>query len=315
MSNISVTDAVKGGKSLRDFLAYYLKESVLANHLDSSRHHPVITVNALKNIIGDDVDHPSEILLKSAYELVKDLPKRSSDSELLNRASADGLGETAFVSDIWEKLESGDIDTLELEAAKIHLVSDRSPAVFESLAEYALTNIPEFGSFTYHVLRAFAFQNDPKGSWPFIMCVLGELKEVSVFEMHPETDHKPREYIGSVVVNGNQDQWLDLAGAARLWASEYIRTENYHREISHWLSTLGENIPLPPADKKAPELTDFTNSADSYFIGLAEDVIAKENGLRKIPVLEALRTLARRVSKKDIPHVEAQIQLFLKSEM
>ncbi len=292
MSNISVTDAVKGGKSLRDFLAYCLKESVLANHLDSSRHHPVITVNALKNIIGDDVDHPSEILLKSAYELVKDLPKRSSDSELLNRASADGLGETAFVSDIWEKLESGDIDTLELEAAKIHLVSDRSPAVFESLAEYALTNIPEFGSFTYHVLRAFAFQNDPKGSWPFIMCVLGELKKVSVFEMHPETDHKPREYIGSVVVNGNQDQWLDLAGAAR-----------------------GENIPLPPADKKAPELTDFTNSADSYFIGLAEDVIAKENGLRKIPVLEALRTLARRVSKKDIPHVEAQIQLFLKSEM
>lgn len=315
MSEISVTNAIKGGKSLRDFLAYCLKESVCAVHKDSSRHHPVITVNALKNIIGDDLDHPSEMLLKSAWLLIEKSPKRTDDSEILNRAASDGLGETAFVSDIWEKLESGDVDTIELETAKVHLVSDRSPAVLENLAEYALTNIPEFGSLAYHVLRAFAFQNDPKGSWPFIMCLLQELKKVSLFEKHPGTEIKPRECISSAIAGGNKDHWLDLASTARLWSSEYVRTENYHREISHWLGTFGDYTHCPPTDKKATRLTDFIDERNSYFITMAEDVIEQKNGLRKIPILEALRTLAKRIQKKKILHVEEKIQSLLHSEV
>lgn len=314
MPDISVNDAIKGGKSLRDFLAYCLKESVQIIYNGSSRYHPVITVNALKNIIGDDLDHPSEVLLESAYSLIERFPKRKDDADLINRASSDGIEETAFISDIWERMESGDTGNIALDSAKIHLASDRGPAVLESVAEYALTNIPEFGSLTYHVLRAFAFQNDPKGSWPFVMCLLQELKKVSLFEMHSGTEVRPRECITSVLASYNQDHWLDFASISRIWSCEYVRTDNYHREISHWLSGSFEKKLLPSTDKKAPDLADFVDGGNAYFVSLAEDVVNQENGIKKIPLLEALRTLAKRIQKKELPFIQDKIHLLVNSK-
>ncbi len=314
LSDISVNDAIKGGKSLRDFLAHCLKISVQLIHNDWPRHHPVITVNALKNIIGDDLEHPSQVLLKSAESLIKGFPKRQDDADVLTRASSEGIGETAFVSDIWEKLECGDTENIELESAKIHLSSDRSPAVLESVAEYALTNIPEFGSLTYHLLRAFAFQNDPKGSWTFVRCLLQELKKVSLFEMHSGTEVRPKACITSVIAGTNQDHWLDLASVSRIWSSEYVRSDNYHREISNWLNDGFEKKPLPATDQKAPELADFVDSGNAYFVSLAEDVVNQENGIKKIPSLEALRTLAKRIQKKELPFIQDKIDLLLNSK-
>jgi len=96
-----------GGKSLRDFLAYFLKISVQIVHDGSAKHHPVITTNVLKNIIGDDVDHPSEILLNSAVTTITGMAKRDDDERILNQASSEGFGETAFISDLWNLFEIG----------------------------------------------------------------------------------------------------------------------------------------------------------------------------------------------------------------
>jgi hypothetical protein len=309
-----VNDALMGGKSLRDFLAYFLKISVQIVHDGSAKHHPVITTNVLKNIIGDDVDHPSEILLNSAVTTITGMAKRDDDERILNQASSEGFGETAFISDLWNLFEIGDIEAIDLEAAKIHLASDKSPAVLESLAEYALTNIPEFGSITYHILRAFAFQNDPKGSWPFVRCLLNEMKKVPSLEMHEGIDLHPRDSINYVISEFNPARWLDFTSVFRIWTSEYVRTKNYHREISYWLDNACGVKPLAVLDNKAsPDLVEFFDDGNTYFIPIAEKLIENEKRLEKIPFLEALRVLAKRIQKKHLPLVQKRIEHLIAS--
>ena len=47
--------------------------------------HPIIYLNSIKNIIGDDKKTPSKILLDSLDKVSNSIPKREDDQKILNK--------------------------------------------------------------------------------------------------------------------------------------------------------------------------------------------------------------------------------------
>ncbi|MDG2398279.1 MAG: hypothetical protein P8M59_03085, partial [Candidatus Marinimicrobia bacterium] len=89
-----------------------------------SKAHPIIVLNALKNIIGDNRNKPSQKLLDSmAYQTEKH-PQRSDDQKVLDQTAKDGLGLTVFISDLEKERKKGNPIEMEQEAARLQWVSE-----------------------------------------------------------------------------------------------------------------------------------------------------------------------------------------------
>ena len=69
--------------------------------------HPIIYLNSIKNIIGDDKKTPSKILLDSLDKVSNSIPKREDDQKILNKVSKEGIGFTVFISDLEDACQAG----------------------------------------------------------------------------------------------------------------------------------------------------------------------------------------------------------------
>ena len=63
-----------------------------------SVEHPIIVLNSIKNILGDDKDEPSKILMNSLGVTSNQYPKRNDDQILLDQTVKEGIGLTVFIS-------------------------------------------------------------------------------------------------------------------------------------------------------------------------------------------------------------------------
>ena len=70
--------------------------------------HPIIVLNSIKNILGDDKDEPSKILLNSLGVTSNQYPKRNDDQIFLDQTVKEGIGLTIFISDLIESCEVHD---------------------------------------------------------------------------------------------------------------------------------------------------------------------------------------------------------------
>ena len=61
----------------------YFDAAVTIDYDGLSNTHPIIVLNALKNIIGDNRKQPSRILLDSMKKLIDKYPKRTDDNTCL----------------------------------------------------------------------------------------------------------------------------------------------------------------------------------------------------------------------------------------
>ena len=59
--------------------------SVLARKRSNSIYHPVIIINIIKNLIGDDKEQPSKILINFFIDFILDHKIRENDDYLLNQ--------------------------------------------------------------------------------------------------------------------------------------------------------------------------------------------------------------------------------------
>ena len=64
--------ALSGGDSLVNYLNDLLYIAASIEHKDSEKLHPLVTMNCLKNIIGDNRKNPSESLLSYGLQLCKE---------------------------------------------------------------------------------------------------------------------------------------------------------------------------------------------------------------------------------------------------
>ena len=151
---------------LSDRIKECFDRSVSSEFSGLSEEHPIIILNVLKNIIGDNREEYSKKLLEFMERKSKEFPKREDDQSILDETAKEGLGLTVFVSDLEDACQEGIPSKIEKEAAKLQWVSENGLGGFEALIEVALQDFNRLGAFSFHLFRSniFNFKWNPSSS-------------------------------------------------------------------------------------------------------------------------------------------------------
>ena len=103
MSESSLYNNSNPAGSLEKNLATLLLQSASTIYNDTPIVHPVVCMNAIKNILGDIRDSPSEILLTYAENYIAGLKPREKDQKVLEDMPEDGIGYQYLLA-IWKML-------------------------------------------------------------------------------------------------------------------------------------------------------------------------------------------------------------------
>jgi hypothetical protein len=255
--------------------------------------HPVCVLNSIKNLIGDDRENPSKLLLEFASNYLCGFEFRDDDETQLDDVVRDGIGLTAFLGDLEDACQQGEWEDLQKLTAKTFMASDRSRGTMDAFAELALQDCERSAIFIFHLLRAYQFQEVKEDNWAFTKCILEWLRGKPLPEPHDQADSSPSEIHDLVIESGD----LSLLGSvSRLWEGDYVRIRGYQREISHWCSQVFyTTLNIKPSfnhwlikDKKRK----FIHQAETI-VKSQKSQLEKANAL---VILEAVRSLYKTTS-------------------
>ena len=312
MSESGPLNNPKPAGSLKKNLATLLLQSATTVYNDDPIVHPVVCMNAVKNILGDVRDSPSEILLTYAGNYIAGLKQREKDRKVLEDMSKESIGLTIFISDLEDACQQGDAAQVQEEAARFYLVADGSPAILENLAELALQNVEGYGGFIYHCLRAFAFKPEKEHVWSFVQCILQTIKKQPLPEPHEGADNGFDD-LQPVFLNCEQPiDWITVAAVWRLWESEYTRLPGFKREISYWISNQNTTQNGNPDGSNPDNMVKFRKEGGNYFVKLAENIIqSKKQIVERLAALEALRFFVKKMPIDCLPIVAKKINFLM----
>ena len=287
--------------SLQNEIKSYFDRAAALVYDGPSVIHPIITLNALKNIIGDNRNNPSQKLLDEMAKVVESYPERSDDQAILDRVAKNGLGQTVFISDLEDACQNGNPLEMEYEAAHLQWISENGLGVLEALIEVALQDFDRLGTFSYHLQRANVFNQEIKNTWTYTRCLLKEIVKSPLPEPHAkvEIDYKLK-------VSSKKNQVTALASAGRLWEGDYIRIKGIRRELSYWLSSA--SVEMGTGEKIMNGLEDYVKKGGNFFIEMAEGLISNLNHEAKIIQLEALRYFVKNSIKSDLPVISKHLE-------
>lgn len=312
MSESGPLNNPKPAGSLKKNLATLLLQSATTVYNDDPIVHPVVCMNAVKNILGDVRDSPSEILLTYAGNYIAGLKQREKDRKVLEDMSKESIGLTIFISDLEDACQQGNATQVQEEAARVYLVADGSPAILENLAELALQNVEGYGGFIYHCLRAFAFNPEKERVWSFVQCILQTIKKQPLPEPHKGADNGFDD-MQPVFLNCEQPiDWITVAAVWRLWESEYTRLPGFKREISYWISNQNTTQNGNPDGSNPDNMVKFRKEGGNYFVKLAENIIQSNNQVvERLTALEALRFFVKKMPIDCLPIVAKKINFLM----
>ena len=281
----------------------YLDRCVASNFTGKSSEHPIIALNAIKNIIGDNQIEPSNKLIELLKNKAHQFPAREDDQNILNEVAKDGLGLTIFVSDLEDACQTGIPDEIERQAARLQWVSDNGLGGLEALVEVALQDFERLGTFAFHLLRSNFFNRDIKNTWPYTRCLLKEICKKPLPEPHEQNVIEC-----NLFKSENKLKIIDLCSAHRLWNGDYVRSIGYKREISHWVNDQEEKEYIEDNKKVSKDLQAYYKNGGNFFIEIAEELIDNDEDLI---FLESLRYLIK--CREDyLPYTSYQISQLLK---
>ena len=312
MTGSSSHNNSKPAGSLEKNLATLLLQSASTIYNDTPIVHPVVCMNAIKNILGDVRDSPSEILLTYAGNYIAGLKPREKDQKVLEDMPEDGIGLSIFISDLEDACQQGDAVQVQEEAARVYLAADGSPAILEILAELALQNVEGNGGFIFHCLRAFAFKPEKERVWSFVQCILQTMKNQPLPEPNEGTNNGPNDLVPIFLKCEQPIDWITVAAVWRLWESEYMRLPGFKREISHWISNQNITQNGNPDGSNPDNMVKFRNEGGNYFVKLAEDITqSKGNIVERLIALEALRFFVKKMPIDCLPIVSNKINFLM----
>jgi len=298
--------------SLKKNLATLLLQSASIIYNDTPIVHPVVCMNAVKNILGDVRDSPSEILLTYAGNYIAGLKPREKAQKVLEDMPEDGIGLSIFISDLEDACQQGDAVQVQEEAARVYLAADGSPAILEILAELALQNVEGNGGFIFHCLRAFAFKPKKERVWSFVQCILQTIKNQPLPEPNEGTNNGANDLVPIFLKCEQPIDWITVAAVWRLWESEYMRLPGFKREISHWISNQNITQNGNPDESNPDNMIKFRKEGGNYFVKLAENIIQSKNQVvERLAVLEALRFFVKKMPIDCLPIVAKKINFLM----
>ena len=263
----------------------YFDRCVRSEYHGSSKEHPIIILNAIKNIIGDNRNEYSKKLLELMEHKSIEFPERKDDQSILEKIAKEGLGLTVFVSDLEDACQSGIPEKIERQAARMQWVSDNGLGGFEALIEVALQDFERLGAFSFHLFRSNIFERNINETWPYTRCLVNEIIKKPLPEPHDKENVDCIFKIGS-----KRSQTINFTSGHRFWNGEYVRLEGYKREISFWIKNQYYQSEMKIDKNIKKEITLYFKNGGNFFIEVAEDLINKKND---IIYLESLRYLSK----------------------
>jgi len=314
MSSSNIPDSIK--RDYQDLIRKInslLAKAVKLKYDGNPNRHPLLFVNVVKNIIGDDRENPSRKLLDLSDKYINQFPNRNDDDKILDNVVKDGIGLTVFVEDVEVAIMSGIKEEAELESAKQLLASDKSEATLECLAELALHDIDVMGLFTYHWLRSYQFHHDKELLWAYTRSMINEIFK-SNLQNHTELESPKFQNLISTFLNKcSQNNVSTFSSMNRLWSNEYVHTLHFQTLISGWLGKwTHKHIENSKMDVK--DLNNYIKNGGRYFINLAEDICNNNNvniSVEKIIELEALRGLVKEGISDSFSRIAYSINLIV----
>ena len=287
--------------SLSKEIKSYFDEAVTLDYDGPSDMHPIIVLNALKNIIGDNREKPSRMLLDSMRKLIDKYPKRTDDKIVLNNIAKEGVGLTVFISDLEDACQTGNSLEMENAAAKLQWVSENGLGVLEVLIEVAIQDFSRLGIFSYHLHRANHFNQEQNNTWSYNRCLLKEIAKASLPDPHEKVDIE-----SSFIIPKDSQLLTSLASANRLWDGQFVRIEGIRRELSNWLDS--NQFESDNGHKINSDLEKYVISGGNLFIQYAEQLTNRPDFDYKIIQLESLRFFLNRASKQDYSIISKHIE-------
>ena len=178
---------------------------------------------------------------------------------------------------------------------KIFIASDKSRAVLDVLVEFALQNSPLYAVFTYHILRAYQFQEKKKDNWAFIKCIFKQLCMDDPIPVHKACDKDPDTIRKMINISGDL---VYFSAIDRIWGGDYVRIKSYRRELSHWLNEI-EYSDIRQNDNK--EYDQEVKLDKKTFINFAEKIIVIDSSTsekgKNLVILDTLRHASKAADK------------------
>lgn len=311
-----LSGALKGGEALVEFVNDFLYLGAGIEYGGPVNQHPILALNALKNIIADNRHQPSEILLRFALDTVVDSPLRTGDSAVLEQVEKKGPGSVVFVRDLEEALLSGDMELSETEAARIQLVAENPACVLELIAQVTLREPVVFAGFVYHLLRAHAFRRSREDAWAYTKCALNELRKFPLSEADFQGNQTPDGMLSRILAVDDVALWITFAAVWRLWELDCVRRAGFRRAVSAWLSSIEvEDHPVGNGESSVNLAAENRRPSDNQFIVLAESICSNEHDRTRIQdqlvALEAMRFFTKKAHSADMPLIAANINKVL----
>ena len=296
-----------GGKDLVEYLNTLLYYSVSIDWTSDIKDHPLVVINSIKNILSDNRNKPSKILLNYCLDILIKGTIRD-DIKYIDEIKNEGIASTVFVGNLEDSLQSGDWDKAKILAAKIFLASDRSRAVIDTIADIGLQNIEHNGVFIFHLLRAFHFKQEKSQTWSYACCLIEILRLKSIPYPHTRKELKPNELFDQIIACRNPNLLVSYMAMFRIWDGDYVRQNSYNREISHWLSTK-QSLLKKMKIKESKIASD--NAMDNNYIKITEKIISQRVSfgqiLKKITILETIRYITKIRPDKNLYYYAGQL--------
>ena len=299
-----------GGKDLVKYLNTLLYYAVSINWGNDINDHPIIVINAIKNIIADSRDNPSKILLKYGLNILIGEKVRDNNNYLRD-IDTSRAPSTVFVGSLEDAIQDNDWGKAKILTAKIFLASDQSRAVIDTIADLGLQDIESNALFIFHILRAFHFKKKKSQVWAYACCLINVLESKSLPGPHNKKDIEPSKLIDAILSYNDFEFLLTFAAISRIWNEEYVRERSYKREISRWLYKIKSSIKKNNIDES--EVVIDQNLDYNNYINIAEQIISQEslseNISNRIVTLEAIRYFAKTMPNKNLYYYINQIKI------
>ncbi|MBF88184.1 MAG: hypothetical protein CMG75_00730 [Candidatus Marinimicrobia bacterium] len=233
-----ISKAIVNPENLRDFFKELLCFSALYQRyswsMDGVAFHPLIQLNALKNLASLRLNQPSKLIAEKAIEISQKSIKSRIDNGELN-ISDDELNKPLFTHEFISAIKSGDIEKAKIEAKKISMVSDNPSSVIEIIMEIGIMNMDELGAFVYSVYRSSIFSGS-KNSHVFIALLLSCLDNRQwSFDIKRENQLSDLSlFMNFALENSNLSELNLFSTAIRLWNGECVRQTNFREGLSFW---------------------------------------------------------------------------------
>jgi len=159
---LSASSSIKSFKEFfQKLFIFSTSNKIIHKEIGGYFEHPLIELNALKNIASLNLEKPStEIVLRAIEILLQNLSNQIDSSKSEININSEILNSPLLTDVFSRSIINNDYKIARIEASKIIAMSDNPISILEVLMELSIDNFNELGPLTYSLYRTGRFSNE-----------------------------------------------------------------------------------------------------------------------------------------------------------